>query len=96
MATVAPTISSITFDKATYTPGSIITATINYTAGKSDVPQTFTGTATDSATGQTGLLQVTFTVTESDSTAVTVSDSGNRTWTQTSDNGSVAIFTAIA
>lgn len=92
----APTISSITFDKSSYSPGSVITATVSYSAGTSDVPQTFTGVATDSATGETGTLQVTFVVTENDTTSVTVSDSGSRNWTKISDNGAVAQFTATA
>jgi hypothetical protein len=92
----APSISSITFDKATYSPGDTITATVDYTAGTSNVTQTFTGTATDSTTGQTGNLTVDFVVTENDATTVTVSDSGTRTWTKISDTGSIAKFTATA
>lgn len=96
MATVAPSISSITFDKASYAPGDIITAIVDYVAGTSDVTQTFTGTATDSVDGKTGTLEVNFVVTENDTTTVTVSDSGNRTWTKISDTGAVAKFTATA
>lgn len=96
MAASAPTITSITFDKATYNPGDTITATVDYSAGKSDVTQTFTGTATDNTTKETGSLQVTFTVTENDTTVISVSDSGNRVWTQISDTGSIAKFTATA
>lgn len=92
----APSITSITFDKAAYNPGDTITATVNYVAGTSNVTQTFTGTATDSKTNQTGTLQVTFTVVESDTTSVAVSDQGTRTWTKISDTGSVAKFTAVA
>lgn len=92
----APTISSITFDKATYNPGDTITATVNYAPGTSDVTQSFTGTATDSTTGQTGKLSVNFVTTKSDTTSVTVSDSGSRTWTKISDTGSIAKFTATA
>lgn len=96
MATVAPSITSITFDKASYLPGNVITATVNYTVGTSDATQTLTGTATDSTTGKTGSLQVNFTVQKNDTTTISVSDSGNRTWTKVSDNGSVAQFTATA
>lgn len=96
MAAAAPSITSITFDKTSYSPGDLITATVDYTAGTSDVSQTFTGVATDSKSGETGTLQVSFVVTEGDTTTISVSDSGNRVWTQISDTGSVAKFTATA
>lgn len=96
MAAAAPSISSITFDKASYAPGDTITATISYSAGTSDVTQTFEGVATDSSTGETGTLQVSFVVTEPDTTTITVSDSGNRVWAKISDTGSIAKFTATA
>ena len=96
MATVAPSITSITFDKTSYAPGDVITATVDYSAGTSDVTQTFKGTATDSVTNETGTLTVNFTVTENDTTTVTVSDSGSRVWTKISDSGSIAKFTATA
>lgn len=92
----APVITSITFDQSSYLPGQTITATVNYTPGTEPVTQTFTGTATDSATGQTGTLSVSFQVVKNDATAVTVADSGNRTWTKASDTGTVAKFTAVA
>jgi ribosomal protein L19 len=96
MAVSAPTITSISFDKTTYLPGDTITATVNYTQGTSDSIQTLTGTVTDSTTGRTGTLQQTFTVQVKDTTTVSVTDSGNRTWTKASDTGSVAKFTATA
>jgi hypothetical protein len=98
----APSITSITFDKTAYNSGDLIQATVAYVAGTSGgqpSTQTLTGTATDSVTGQSGALTVTFTVsgqTVKDPTAVTVSDSGNRSWAKVSDNGSVAVFTAAA
>lgn len=95
MAT-APSITSITFDKASYLPGDIITATVSYVAGSSDVSQTFTGTAVDSVSGEEGTLQVSFVVTEPDQTNITVTDSGGRAWAEISDTGSVAKFTATA
>lgn len=96
MAAAAPTISSITFDKTSYSPGDVITATVSYSAGTSDVTQTFTGTAVDSVSGEEGTLQVNFVVTEPDQTNITVTDSGGRAWTQISDTGSIAKFTATA
>lgn len=92
----APTVTSITFDQSSYNPGQTMTATVTYTAGISDNVQSFTGTATDSVTGLAGSLVVNFTTEVTDVTAVTVSDTGNRTWTKISDTGSVAKFTATA
>lgn len=92
----APSITSITFDKAQYLPGQPVNATVTYVPGTSGQEQTFNGTATDSATGQTGSLSVQFTLVVNDTTTVTVSDSGNRAWTKISDTGTVAVFQAIA
>ncbi len=92
----APVITSIVFDKPGYTPGQIITATVNYAPGVSSQAQTFSGTATDAVTGQQGTLSVSFTVNTNDTTNLTVSDSGNRAWTKVSDSGIVAVFTATA
>lgn len=92
----APVINSITLDKASYAPGQTITATVNYSKGTSAATQTLTGTATDSVSKQTGTISVTFTVNEPDTTLITLTDSGNRAWTLVSDNGSVAVFTAVA
>ncbi len=92
----APVVSSITFDKTGYTPGQTVIATVNYAPGVSGQAQTFTGTATDAATGQQGTLSVSFTVNANDSTTIAVSDSGSRTWTKASDSGTVAVFTATA
>jgi len=96
-----PSITSITFDKPNgYNTGDTITATINYVAGvsSSTSTQTFTGTATDSVSGQSGQIQFTFTTANNatDSESMAVSDTGNRAWTKVSDNGSVAVFTATA
>lgn len=92
----APAITSITFDKTSYNPGDTITATVNYGSGTSGQTQQLTGTATDAATGQTGTLTVNFTVNESDSTSVSVKDTGGRVWTKVSDAAGVAKFTATA
>ena len=92
----APSITSIVFDQTGYNLGQLITVTVTYVPGTSNSVQTFTGTAKDSTTGKTGTLSVNFTVIINDSTIVSVSDSGNRTWTKVSDTGTVAIFTATA
>lgn len=101
MTTVPPAITAITFDQATYPPGATITATVKYTPGASDTDTslTFTGTVTDNANGQTGTMEGTFVVQTqvNDATTVSVADSGNRTWTQVSDDGAgTAVFTATA
>lgn len=98
MTTVSPTVTGITFDQPSYAPGATITATVTYTAGASDTQLTFTGVATDPNTGTSGQMEGTFTVQASDPTTVTVSDSGNRTWTQVpgSDTGTQVQFTATA
>lgn len=97
----APSITSISFNQPSYTPGQTIQATVTYVKGTSESPttQTLTGTVTDTVTGQTGTLNQTFTVngaTVSDITTPTVSDTGSRTWTKASDTGTVAVFTATA
>ncbi len=98
----APSITSIVITPTgTITPGALITATVTYVPGTSTAAatQTLAGTVTDSATGQTGQLTQTFTVDGSpaaDPTAVTVADTGSRTWAKVSDSGTVAVFTATA
>lgn len=92
----APVVNSVTFDQAAYNPGDTITATMTFTPGSSGQAQTFTGTATDSATGQQGSLVVTFTVAATDATTVSASDSGARTWTLASQAAGSAVFTATA
>lgn len=97
-----PSVTSVVISPAGAIPaGALITATVIYVHGTSTAPvtQTLTGTATDSTTGQTGQLTQTFTVPGTivqDPTTVTVSDTGSRTWTKTSDSGMVATFTATA
>ena len=92
----APQITSITLDQQEYSPGQLITATVHYEAGTSPDTQILTGTATDDITGQTGTIQVTFSVEKPDPATVTITDSGSRVWGKISDDGFTAIFTAIA
>jgi hypothetical protein len=95
---VAPVVTSITFDKASYNKGDTITATVSYQPGSSDQTQTFTGSAIDQVTGLAGQLTVTFAVAggASNPTTVSASDSGSRGWTPKSNVGGVAVFTAVA
>ena len=98
----APVITSLVTDKPSYNTGDLITATVGYTPGTSPANATTTtlaGTATDQATGQTGQLEVTFTVgggERDDLTTLTLADTGGRAWTPVSDSGTVAVFTATA
>ena len=94
--TAAPVVTSISFDKTSYVAGDEITATVNYVPGQSDNVQQFTGQAVDETTSQVGQLSVTFTVSVTDPTTVSASDDGSREWTPVSDDGSVAVFTAVA
>jgi len=93
-------VNSITFDQASYTPGQMITLTADYTPDTPGVvPQTFTATVVISNTDGTPVAQdsAPFTVnTPQAGDTVSVSDTGSRTWAQSSDNGTVAVFTATA
>lgn len=101
----APAVTSVSYDKASYNPGDLITATVQGAAGSQLSTQTFsgTGTLTDKATGQTGSLKATFTVTEpvEDATAASFADDGGRVWvlvsiSQTAGGAVTAVFTATA
>lgn len=88
----APTVSA-SLNKATYTPGELMTLTVNY--GDPD-RQTLTITVTVEDT-EAGTGPATATVTAViDPLTVTVDDSSGRTWTKQSDTGTVAVYTATA
>lgn len=97
-------IQSITFDQPSYTPGQVITLTVNYTADTpaagGGTPQVLTATVviTDSTGVQTASASAPFTVTTGGAPGdvVSVTDTGNHTWAQQSDSGSVAVFTTMA
>lgn len=95
MSTVPPTVDSIVFDAESYPPGATINATVKVTPGGSESAVTFTGTATDTTTGQTGEMTGTFNVQTTDPTTVTVSD-GTRTWAKISDDGTTSVWQATA
>ena len=103
----APVIASVLFDKPVYNASDLITVTVTYTPGTSTPPppppETFnlSGTATDTASGDQAPFEGTFqvqaaSVPVTDATTWVVSDTGDRTWTQLSDDGATAVFTATA
>lgn len=91
-----PAVSSVTFDKSVYNVGETITVTIDFSGGSSDQTVTVTVMVKDDITGETVTMTASFTVVDPDASTVTVSDSGNRTWTPVSNSNGVAVFTTIA
>jgi hypothetical protein len=94
-------ITSLTFDKPAYNPGDTITLTVDYvpdTAGVNPVTSTATVNVTDANGNVTASDSAPFTVNEpvAGGDTVSVTDSGGRTWTQQSNSGTVAVFTATA
>jgi hypothetical protein len=96
-------IDSMTFDQPAYNPGDLITLDIAYTPDTpSVVPTTFTATAviTDSGGNQVASSAAPFivNVAQPAGDVVSVTDDGNRAWTETpgSDTGSSVVFTATA
>lgn len=94
-------IDSMTFDQPSYNPGDPITLTVDYTpdvAGVNPVSETATTVITNSAGEQTATDSADFIVNQpvagGDTLATT--DTGGRTWAETSDTGSVAVFAATA
>lgn len=87
-----PTVSA-SLNAASYTPGQLMTLTVIYSDADSQ-PLTVTVTVRDAAGNVSVPASVTVNIT--DTLTITVSDSGGRVWTQVSDNGSVAVYTAIA
>jgi hypothetical protein len=87
----APTCSA-SLDKASYLPGETMTLTVNYSDPDQD-NLTVTVVVTDSS----GLSSAPVTATAViDPLTIQVSSDPARTWTLASDNGSVAVFSAVA
>ena len=94
-------ITSIDFDQASYVAGHEVTAVVNYVPdapNQTAEPFTLSVSVMNSAGTEVAANSATFTVNTPQPAGdkVHVSDSGNRTWTEVSDNGSVAVFTATA
>lgn len=94
-------INSMTFDQASYNVGDTITLTVDYTPDVAGtVPTTFTATTTitDGSGNQTATDNANFVVNvaQPGGDTLTTSDTGNRTWTETSDSGTEATFTTTA
>jgi hypothetical protein len=94
-------IDALSFDQPSYNQGDLITLTVGYTPDSpSSVPTTFTATATisDAAGNPLGSSSAPFVVNVAQAAGdkVSVTDDGSRAWTEASDSGSVAVFTATA
>jgi len=89
-------IDLMTFDQAAYTPGELVTLTVDYTPDVGS--QTFTATAviTDAAGAQVATSSAPFVVNTPAGDVVGVTDDGGHVWAQASDTGTVAVFTTTA
>ncbi len=94
-------ITSVTFDKAAYDQGDTVTCTVEYSP---DVPsvavsaQDATADLVNAGGTVTASLGAGFTVAvpQEGADKVRVSDVTGRQWTEVSDTGAVAVFTATA
>jgi len=86
-----PTVSA-SLDKAAYAEGETMVLTVNRSDADTEA-LTLTIVATDKSGNSSTPVNVTATI---DPTTVSVSDSSGRVWAQQSDNGSIAVFTAVA
>lgn len=94
-------VDTLTFDQPAYNPGDTITLTVGYTPDVPGVnPATFTATSsiTDGSGNVVASNSAPFVVNEPVPAGDTVSttDTGDRTWTEASDSGTVAVFTTTA
>lgn len=87
-----PTVSAA-LNKSSFAPGEQMLLTVQY--GDTDNhPLTVTVVVSDSTGNSSNPVTVTANI--ADPVTVTVSDDGGRTWTKQSDNGSVAVYRAVA
>ncbi|MBQ1075845.1 hypothetical protein KBX06_22180 [Micromonospora sp. C31] len=87
----APTATA-SLNAATYSPGDQMILTVTY--GDADTrPVTVTIVVTDAQGNSSAPVTVTAVI---DPLALTVTDDSGCTWTRASDNGSVAVYRAVA
>jgi len=94
-------ITSLTFDQAAYNTNDPINLTVVYVADvPSVVPTTFTATTTitDASGAQTATSSAPFVVNvaQPDADTLATTDTGSRVWTEASNDGSTAVFQAVA
>lgn len=90
-----PTLTG-SLNKQVFSPGEQIIATLQYgDADNSVEDSTVTWTATD-AQGNSVDLTLNYSVRSTDPVTLSYADSSGRTWTESSDNGSVAVETTTA
>lgn len=87
-----PTVTA-SLNKSSYAPGEQMTLTVSYADSDNDAVQV-TIIVTDSSGNSSEPVVVTANVT--DPVTLSVTDDGGRTWTKQSDNGSVAVYRAVA
>lgn len=92
-----PTITSASLDKDSYAVGDTATLTVvradGSTEGRSD-SLSIVATGADGTPSATETLTITIEATVGESSTISVSDSSGRVWSQASDDGSQAVFTA--
>ncbi|MEU4781320.1 hypothetical protein [Micromonospora sp. NPDC023633] len=87
----APTATA-SLNASTYSPGDQMILTVTY--GDADTkPVTVTIVVTDAQGNSSAPVRVTAVI---DPLTLTVTDDSGRTWTKASDNGSVAVYRAVA
>ncbi|MEH0820983.1 MULTISPECIES: hypothetical protein [unclassified Micromonospora] len=87
----APTVTA-SLNAATYSPGDQMTLTVTY-SDPDTRPLTVTVVVTDAQGNSSAPVRVTAVI---DPLTLTVTDDSGRTWTRVSDNGSVAVYRAVA
>ncbi|MER7417201.1 hypothetical protein ABT346_10500 [Micromonospora peucetia] len=87
----APTATA-SLNASTYSPGDQMILTVSY--GDADTkPVTVTIVVTDAQGNSSAPVKVTAVI---DPLTLTVTDDSGRTWSRASDNGSVAVYRAVA
>ncbi|MEV4657873.1 hypothetical protein [Micromonospora sp. NPDC049301] len=87
----APTATAA-LSASTYSPGEQMLLTVTYSDADT-TPLTVTIVVTDAQGNSSAPVKVTAVI---DPLTLTVTDDSGRTWTRVSDNGSVAVYRAVA